>query len=311
MATSPYFPQPSAPPLSLPPTIVLKQEIQQIIDRLPRKLAPAIVELIRQSHLPNAEVVTEDQQREMALKSRILRQILVGYETENKEIVPGCEAAKPKLFTQIKRVSHPQFEDTWEIQKLFEEFTRVAKAVKALRGGLELSHIGEGTRIIRYFSNVVIPAAKGSKKYIDSLSVYSNEKRNVTRKHWGYIWENEADYGSGEIYAERVDMVFRAIDANQLKVEEALSPEYLAAEKERQAKSRANIPKLQAQANRALQGVNNARQAAMPRQVAPMQTGAIVTNNLWSPSNGANYIAYQPLPQGGAAGGYGYTSAAY
>ena len=308
MATSPSFPQPSAPPLSLAPTIVSKHEIQQIIVRLPRKLSLAISELIRQAHLPNVAVATDSQQREMALKSRILRQILVGYETENHEIVAGCEAAKPKIFSTVQRFSHPQFEETWEIQKLFDELAIAAKAVKALRGGPELSHM-EGIRIIRHFLEIQ-KVAKGSKK-ITTIMHYSDELRKITRAHWEKIWRNPKDYGSGEIYGERIDVAFRAIDANQLMVEEALSPEYLAAEKERQAKSRANIPKLQAQANRALQGVNNARQAAMPRQVAPMQTGAIVTNNLWSPSNGANYIAYQPLPQGGAAGGYGYTSAAY
>ncbi len=309
MATSPSFPKPSAPLLSLTPTIVSKQQIQQIVARLPRTLALALRELIRQAHLPDVAVVTDNQQREMALKSRVLRQILVGYKTENNEIVAGCEAAKPKLFSSVKRFSHPQFQDTWEIQSLFEEFTRVTKAVKALRGGLDVSHLGEGIRIIHHFI-AVQKVAKGSKKYIDAISHYSKEL-NVSREHWGKICYDQASYGIGEIYSRRRDMVIEAADKDQLVIEEALPAEYLEAEKTEQDRCRANIPKLQAQATRALQGVNAARQAAMPRQLAPVQTGAIVTNNLWSPSNGANYIAYQPLPQGGAAGGYGYTSAAY
>ena len=283
---------PSAPP---PYSVVDPSQQQSVqITRPPQELALVLRDLINQAHMPDVAEVSESQKREMALKMRSLREILV-----------DCEAAKPKLFSDVKRFSHPSllFKGKCEIKNLFEVLTQVANTVKAIRGGLELSHIGDGFRIIRYFSLKVIPVATGSKKYIDSLNHYSSELRNITREHWAKIWRDSASYGIGEIYKERVDMVFRAIDANQLMVEEALTPEYLEAEKKEQDRCRAAMPGLQAELNRAMQGSAAAYAQVYNGMRPPAQVSSIVPNPNWTPSNGAAYIAYR-APNGAIRSAY-------
>ena len=94
--------------------------------------------------MPEASVVTDDLRRTMALKM-------------SDNLFPvGCQSAKPKgLFGKgDARFKHPNDNDVkgkYIINSLFEILTQTVWKVKKLRGGLDLSHIGEGIRINSYF----------------------------------------------------------------------------------------------------------------------------------------------------------------
>ena len=120
---------------------------------------------------------------------------------------------------------------------------------------------------------------------------YANALGEIIQEHWGKIWRNPASYGIGQIYAERRDMVFRAIDNNQLVVEEDLSANYLQDEKTEQARTIKSTEKAKAGYSRALAGTALAYQQANSAFRAPPATSMIVANPYWTPSNDASYVA--------------------
>ena len=67
------------------------------------------------------------------------------------------------------------------------------------------------------------------------------ELREVAKSHWGNIWRDPASYGIGNIHGERYNILMRAVDAGQLMVEEALSPEYLENERLKNEESKRGL----------------------------------------------------------------------
>ena len=110
-------------------------------------------------------------------------------------------------------------------------------------------------------------------------------------EHWPKIWRDQASYGIGQIVSERVDMVFRAIDNNQLVVEEDLSANYLQGEKTEQARAIKSTEEAKAGYQLALAGTALAYQQANAAFRAPPATSTIVANPYWTPSNDASYVA--------------------
>lgn len=153
---------PSAPPLALyqpqapanpPHPVSIPGQIDIAATIKAMGLERFAVLLINEAHMPQLSVVTEEQRWLMAGKMEYLREFLL-----------SCKPADPTFIGSKKCFMHPcDTSSKYQITKLFKGLHETIKAVKNIRDGLELSHIGEGLRISYYFIDVR-KAAKGKRK---------------------------------------------------------------------------------------------------------------------------------------------------
>ena len=246
--------------------------------------------LINAAHMPQLSVVTDEQKRLMMGEMEYLREFLL-----------SCKPADPTFIGSKKCFMHPcDTSSKYQITKFFKGLHETIKAVKKIRGGLELSHIGEGQRIVSHFVKVQ-KDAKGKERITADLD-YVMDLRKVTESHWGKICNDPASYGIGEIYGERYHMLMRAVNAGQLVVEEALSPEYLEAEwseneatKERRIAGRVGLARAYQASAAAYQQVYSG--INQPVRQAPTPTSQIVPNPYYG--IGGNYSAVAFRQPGG------------